>query len=80
MQGACFAVDAYNRRHATITAHVLRKETVVDDTCLYYDLEVLEQHWCSVIDYLVICGKNGIILNPEKLQFAQKPVDFTGFK
>ena len=79
-QGACFAGDAYNRRHATITADVLRKETVVDDTCLYDDLEDLEQHWWRVIDYLVLCGKNGIILNPEKLQFAQKSVDFAGFR
>ena len=56
LQGACFAGDAYNRRHATITADVLRKETVVDDTCLYDDLEDLEQHWWRVIDYLVLCG------------------------
>ena len=44
-QGACFAGDAYNRRHAAITAEVLRKETVVDDTCLHDDLDDLEQHW-----------------------------------
>lgn len=79
-QGACFAGDAYNRRHASITAEVLRKETVVDDTCLYDDLAELEQHWWRIIDYLILCGKNGIILNPDKLQFAQKSVDFAGFR
>ena len=79
-QGGCFAGDAYNRRHASITAEVPRKETVVDDTCLYDESGELEQHWCRMIDYLILCGKNGIILNPDKLQFARKTVDFAGFR
>ena len=53
---------------------------MVDDTCLYDDLAELEQHWWRIIDYLILCGKNGIILNPDKLQFAQKSVDFAGFR
>jgi len=52
----------------------------VDDTCLYDVLDELEQHWWRTIDYLVLCGKNGIILNPEKFQFARKTVDFAGFR
>ena len=79
-QGASFSGDAYNRRHANITAEVPRKETVVDDTCLYDDSKELEQHWWRVIDYLVLCGKNGIILNPEKFQFSRECVDFAGFR
>ena len=79
-QGACFAGDAFNRRHATITADVPRKETVVDDTCIYDDLTDLEQHWWRTIDYLILCGMNGIIFNPDKLQFARKSVDFAGFR
>jgi len=63
-----------------ITAEVLRKETVVDDTCLHDDLDDLEQHWWRMIDYLILCGKNGIILNPDKFQFARKTVDFAGFR
>ena len=43
-QGACIAVDAYNRRHAAVTAEVPRKEAIVDDTLLYDDLSELEQH------------------------------------
>ena len=79
-QGASFSGDAYNRRHANITAEVPRKETVVDDTCLYDDSNELEQHWWRVIDYLVLCGKNGIILNPDKFQFSRECVDFAGFR
>ena len=79
-QGASFSGDAYNRRHANITAEVPRKETVVDDTCLYDDSKELEQHWWRVIDYLILCGKNGIVLNPDKFQFSRECVDFAGFR
>ena len=79
-QGASFAGDAYNRRHANITAEFPRKETVVDDTCLYDESSNLEQHWWRTIDYLILCGQNGIILNPDKFQFARKTVDFAGFR
>ena len=79
-QGANFAGDAYNRRHAKITAEFPRKETVVDDTCHYDKIDELEQHWWRTIDYLILCGKNGIILNPEKFQFARLTVDFAGFR
>ena len=79
-QGASFAGDAYNRRHANITAEFQRKETVVDDTCHYDKIDELEQHWWRTIDYLILCGKNGIILNPEKFQFARLTVDFAGFR
>ena len=33
----------------------------------------------GMIDYLELIGKNGVLLNPEKLQFAQKQIDFAGF-
>ena len=79
-QGANFAGDAYNRRHAAITADFPRKETVVDDTCHYDDINELEQHWWRTIDYLILCGENGIILTPEKFQLARKNVDFAGFR
>ena len=34
----------------------------------------------SNLDYLILCSMNGIILNPDKLQFARKTVDFAGFR
>ena len=79
-QGASFACDAYNRRHAAITAEFPRKETVVDDTCHFDNVDELELHWWRTIDYLILCGKNGIILNAEKFQFARLTVDFAGFR
>ena len=79
-QGACFARDAYNRQHAAVTAEVPQKETIVDDTLKYDDLGELEQHLWRTIDYLILCGENGIILNPDKLRFACIKVDFAGFR
>lgn len=42
--------------------------------------EDLTEHWWRVIDFLILLGNNGVILNKEKFQFAQKTVDFTGFQ
>ena len=33
-----------------------------------------------MIDFLELAGKNGIILNHEKFQFAQREVYFAGFR
>ena len=66
-QGTSFAGDAYNRRNAAITAEFLRKEIVFEDTCHFYNIDELELHWWRTIDYLILCKKNGIVLNPEKV-------------
>ena len=50
----------------------------VDDT-LHYDAS-LQQHWSRTIDYLMLLGRSDIVLNPEKFQFAQRTVDFAGFR
>ena len=41
---------------------------------------MLEQHWWRTIDLLTCIGQAGIVLNPDKFQFAQKIVDFAGFR
>ena len=53
------------------------KRKCVDDT-IQWD-EDLETHWWRVIDFLILVGRNGIILNPGKFQFSQKEVNFAGF-
>ena len=50
----------------------------MDDTSLWD--EQLNDHWWRIIDYLELVGRNGIVLNPEKFQFAQKEIDFAGFR
>ena len=80
LQGYLSTGDAYNRRFDAILANFERKERVTDDTCHYDPITELEAHWWRTIDYLTTVGNAGIVLNPEKLQFAQREVDFAGFR
>ncbi|MEL6805211.1 MAG: RNase H-like domain-containing protein [Bacteroidota bacterium] len=70
--------DGYNRRFEAILADFERKERCVDDT-VFYDHD-LEQHWWRTIAFLTKVGQSGIVLNPDKFQFARKDVSFAGFK
>ena len=79
VQGYLSTGDAYNRRFDAILADFTRKECVTDDTCHYDPISDLENHWWRTIDYLTTVGNAGVILNPDKLQFAQKEVDFSVF-
>ena len=54
------------------------KERCADDT-VHYD-EDLEEHWWRTIDFLTCVGQAGIVLNPDKFLFADKTVDFAGFR
>ena len=40
----------------------------------------LEDHWWRVIDFLELLGRNGIVLNESKFQFAKREVQFAGFE
>lgn len=46
----------------------------------YFNEESLEEHWKRTIDILSILGEAGVVLYPEKFQFAQRVVDFAGFR
>jgi hypothetical protein len=77
-QGFLSSGDGYNRRFEEIVADFKRKQRCVDDT-LHHDQD-LASHWWRTIEFLELVGKAGIILNPTKFQFAQKTVDFAGFR
>ena len=77
-QGFLSSGDGYNRRFDAILADFDRKERCVDDT-VHYDTD-LEQHWWRTIDFLTRVGQSGIVLNPDKFQFAEKSVNFAGFR
>ena len=51
---------------------------VIDDTLLYE--ENIEKAFHQVAAYLTLVGKNGIILNPDKFQFAAESVDWAGIR
>ena len=76
-QGFMAAGDGYNQRYDNLIAHIPRKSKCVDDTIMWD--EILEEHWWRIIDFLILLGKNGIILNPKDFQFCQREVKFAGF-
>ena len=77
-QGFLSSGDGYNRRLDDLTSHIARMERCVDDSLLHD--QDLETHWWRAIDFLELCGRAGIVLNPEKFQFSQSTVDFAGFR
>ena len=71
--------DGYNQRYDNIIADVARKSKCVDDVIMLDNDESIADHWWRIIDYLILVGSNGIILNPKKFQFCQREVNFAGF-
>ena len=78
-QGFLASGDGYNQRYDNIIADVARKTKCVDNVAMWDDDFSLEEHWWRIIDYLILVGNNGIILNPKKFQFSQRTVEFAGF-
>ena len=77
-QGFLSSGDGYNHRFDAILSDFVCKERCVDDT-VHYD-EDLETHWWRTMTFLETVGKSGIVLNPDKFQFAMKEVEFAGFR
>ena len=77
-QGYLASGDRYTHRYDQILSEIPRKTKCVDDTATWDD--DLEQHWWRMMDYLELHGREGIVLNPKKFQFAQKDIDFAGFR
>ena len=77
-QGYLASGDAYTHRYYKVTMGVENKRQVIDDTLLYQpDVGSSFDH---TAEYLTLCGKNGIILNPAKFKFAQDEVEWAGVK
>ena len=72
--------DAYTHRYDLIIADVPRVTKCVDDVMLYDDIADLEGHWKRVMEYIGKVGHSGVVLNPDKFQFAVEEVDFTAFR
>ena len=78
LQGFLASGDGYTRRFDEIIAQVKNKTKCVDDTLIWE--ENIEKSFYQACEFLTLCGNNGIILNPNKFQFAQDIVDFAGFQ
>ena len=77
-QGSLASGDGYSRRYDEVIADVERKTKCVDDTAHWDD--DLSVHWWRMLDFLELCGRNGIVLNFDKFQFAQREISFAGFR
>ena len=51
---------------------------ILDDTAQRD--ENLGDHWWMMIKFLDLVGRNGVVLNFKKFQFAQREIDFAGFR
>lgn len=70
--------DAYTHRSDDVTKDIDDKVTCVDDCCLFK--ESLAESFFHVCKYLSTCGQHGMVFNAKKFIFAQKEVEFIGFK
>ena len=75
-QGQCVSGDAFNVRYDAITEDFKEKERCVDDSALW--AYGVKNNFLATARYLDLCGRNGIVLNPNKFQFCQDEVEFAG--
>ena len=75
-QGFISSGDGYNQRFDAIISDFPNKVKCVDDTCMWAD--DIESAFYQTCQWLDLCARNGITLNPKKFQFAQDTVDFAG--
>ena len=77
-QGYIASGDGYTRRYDEIVADIPDKTKCVDDALLWAD--TLEESFHQAARWLDVCGRNGIILNPDKFVFGADTVEFAGFE
>ena len=77
-QGYIAAGDGYSRRYNEIVADIPLKTKCIDDTLLWSD--DIEGSFFETVQWLDVCGRNGVTLNLDKFVFAEDTVEFVGFK
>ena len=77
-QGYIASGDGYTRRYDEIVAHIPQKTMCVDDSLLRSNS--IEESFWQAVNWLDICGRNGIIFNLTKFVFASDTAEFAGFQ
>ena len=77
-QGYIASGDGYTRRYDEIVSLIERKTKCIDDALLWSSS--IQESFHQAQEWLDICGRHGITLNPEKFRFAQETVEFAGFE
>ena len=76
-QGYIASGDSYTRRFDEVIMDFPRRTKCVDDAILWS--KSIEEAFFHAVDWLDLCGRNGIVLNPAKFVFSKQTVDFAGF-
>lgn len=76
-QGYIASGDGYTRRFDEIIAGFPRKVKCIDDALLWSS--TIEEAFHHAVEWLNLCGQNGIVLNPSKFTFCKQSVEFAGF-
>ena len=77
-QGYIASGDGYTRRFDEIVADFPCKVKSIDDTLMWAD--TIEDAFFQAVEWLDLCGHNGITLNPTKFSFARCTQEFAGFE
>ena len=77
-QGYIASSDGYIRRFDEIVSDFPNKTKCIDDTCMWADS--IEECFFQACQWLDLCGRNGIVLNPQKFSFTQETIEFAGFE
>nr|XP_054762087.1 latent-transforming growth factor beta-binding protein 3-like [Lytechinus pictus] len=76
-QGYIASGDGYTRRYDEIVSAIPYKTKCVDDVLLWVDTA---DSFFQAVEWLDICGRKGIILNPTKFTLGADVVEFAGFE
>ena len=77
-QGYIASGDGYASRYDGIVADIPNKTKCIDDTLLWSNH--IGDAYEQATEWLDVCGRNGVTLNPEKFRFASDEVEFAGFE
>ena len=77
-QGYIASGDGYTRRYDALVTDINNKTKCVDDALLWAN--TLEESFHQTVEWLDTCGRNGVVLNPEKFTFGADTVEFAGFE
>lgn len=77
-QGYIASGDAYTSRYDSLVTEVRQVTKCIDDALLWSS--TIEGAYHQATEWLDICARNGITLNPDKFHFAEDEVEFAGFE
>ena len=61
-----------------MVSDIANKTKCVDDVLLWADS--INDSFFQAVQWLDTCGRNGVMLNPDKFVFAKDKVEFAGFE